>query len=189
MTKYSRIGMLVLIFAAMTVFSTAALGQVTTAEIVGSVTDQAGAVVSGATVTAVHLPSGTKYTTSTNDSGRYTLPALRIGGPYTVTVSQTGFEDRKQEGIQLGLGLASTVDFVLGISGATAEVTVTSDETFSEARTGASTSVPSTVINTLPTINRSAFIRALVQAAQTKQLDLDSISGEADLVEALKHSL
>lgn len=38
-------------------------------------------------------------------------------------------------------------------------------------------------------INRSAFIRALVQAAQTKQLDLDSISGEADLAEALKRSL
>lgn len=157
MTKFLNFRIVVLFVAIVAAFSSVSMAQVTTSEIVGSVTDQAGAVVSGATVTAVHGPSGTKYTTSTNDSGRYTLPALRIGGPYTVTVSQSGFEDRKQEGIQLGLGLVATVDFVLGISGATAEVTVTSDETFSEARTGASTSVPSTVINTLPTINRSVY--------------------------------
>jgi outer membrane receptor protein involved in Fe transport len=155
MTKYSRIGMLVLLAAAMSIFSTAALGQATTSEIVGSVTDQAGAAVSGATVTAVHEPSGTRYTAMTNSEGRYALPNMRVGGPYTVTVTSSGFEEQKKSGLTLALGVGSVADFSLGVQGASAEVTVTSDQTFSELRTGASTSVNREVITRVPTINRS----------------------------------
>jgi outer membrane receptor protein involved in Fe transport len=156
MTKYSRIGMLVLLAAAaMTVFSTAAIGQVTTSEIVGSVTDQAGAAVSGATVTAVHEPSGTRYTATTNSEGRFAIPGMRVGGPYTVTVASSGFQEQKRSGVTLALGVAGVTDFTLGVQEANVEVTVTSDQTFSELRTGASTSVNREVIARVPTISRS----------------------------------
>lgn len=142
---------------AMLMFALAATGtaQVTTSEIVGSVSDQTGAAVSGATVTAVHTPSGTRYSTESNSEGRFTLPGMRVGGPYTVTITSSGFEEQKREGITLALGVSETVDFTLGVQGATAEVTVTNDQTFSELRTGASTSVSREVIARVPTISRS----------------------------------
>lgn len=149
-----------------TVFAAAGIAQVTTSEIVGNVVDQNGAAVAGATVTAVHEPSGTKYSTVTNGQGRYTLPALRVGGPYVVSVTQSGFTEQKREGITIGLGNASTVDFSLGVANVGAEVTVTSDMTFNETRTGAATNVSRDVIETLPSFNRSItdFTRLAPQA-------------------------
>lgn len=144
--------MLVLVAMAM---AATAFSQVTTSEIVGSVSDQAGAAVSGATVTAIHEPSGTRYSAVTNSQGRYTLPNMRVGGPYTVTVTSSGFAEQKREDLNLTLGVAATADFTLGVEGANVEVTVTSDQTFSELRTGASTSVSREVIARVPTINRS----------------------------------
>lgn len=155
MRKYSRIGMLVMMAAAVAFFSATSFAQVTTSEIVGSVSDQAGAAVSGATVTAVHEPSGTRYSAVTNSEGRYTLPAMRVGGPYTVTITSTGFQEQKRDGITLALGVSQSVDFTLGVQAVDIEVTVTSDQTFSELRTGASTGVNREVIARVPTINRS----------------------------------
>ncbi len=145
--------MLAMLFAA--ILSVSAVAQVTTSEIVGVVSDQNGAVVAGATVTAVHQPSGTKYSTVTNRDGRYTLPGLRVGGPYKVTVSSSGFTEQKAEGITTSLGSAATVDIALTVSGANAEVTVSADSTFSEVKTGAGTNVAGGVIAALPTIGRN----------------------------------
>lgn len=155
--------MAVMIFTA---FASASFAQVTTSEIVGTVTDEAGAVVAGATVTAVHEPSGTKYTATTNGSGRFTLPALRVGGPYTVTAVSTGFAEQKRDGISLALGNSVTVDFTMGVQGANVEVTVTSDTTFNETRTGAATNIGREVIEQMPTISRSIndFTRLAPQA-------------------------
>ncbi len=55
-------------------------------QILGTVTDgKAG--LAGATVVALHTPTGTKYSTTTRKDGRFNLPGLRIGGPYIVSVS------------------------------------------------------------------------------------------------------
>ena len=68
--------------------------QETTSQILGLVTDgKAG--LPGATVVALHTPTGTKYSTTTRKDGRYNLPGLRIGGPYTITVSYVGFKQEK----------------------------------------------------------------------------------------------
>ena len=53
----------------------------------GVITDDTGEPLIGATVMAKHTPSGTVYGTTTRDDGRYSLPNLRIGGPYTITVT------------------------------------------------------------------------------------------------------
>lgn len=167
MTKWVSIRVLTLL-----VICLAAAGQltaqVTTSEIIGTVVDEQGAVVPNAVVTAIHEPSGTKYTSVTNSEGRYTLPALRVGGPYTVTVERQGFSKQERKDIMLGLGNTSTVDITLGVAGVGAEVTVTSDYTFNEGRTGAATSVPRTTIETLPTLNRTItdFTRLTPQAGR-----------------------
>lgn len=144
--------MLALLFAAIVSISVTA--QVTTSEIVGVVSDQNGASVKGATVTAIHEPTGSKATTVTNSDGRYSFPGLRVGGPYSVTVTSSGFSEQKLEGITTSLGNSSTVDFTLSVAGANAQVTVPSDTTFSEDRTGATTNISNDVINTLPTTGR-----------------------------------
>src|ERR1700738_2256843 len=86
--------------------------QETTSQILGSVSD--GKVgLAGATVTALHTPTGTKYTTTTRKDGRYNLPGLRIGGPYVLTITFIGFKEQTQENIMLVLGQDFTSDFTL----------------------------------------------------------------------------
>jgi hypothetical protein len=63
---------------------------VTTAALTGTVTSNEGQPITSATVTAVHVPSGTQYRASVTSSGRYNLPNLRVGGPYKVTVTSIG---------------------------------------------------------------------------------------------------
>src|SRR5215472_16703411 len=78
-------------------------GQETTSQMLGSVSDGKQGL-SGATVIALHVPTGTKYTTTTRKDGRFNLDGLRVGGPYTLTVTYVGFKEEKQENIALTIG-------------------------------------------------------------------------------------
>ena len=127
--------MLALMFAFIVSVSVSA--QVTTSEIVGTVVDTNGAAINGATVTVVHEPTGSKSTGVTNDDGRFNLSGLRVGGPYTVTVSAPGFKQQISRDVTTSLGNASTFNFKLGVAETNVEVTVSGDDTFSEVRTGA----------------------------------------------------
>ncbi len=77
---------------------------VTTASMSGLVTDQKGEPIPGANVVAVHTPSGTQYGTSTRVDGYYHLPAMRVGGPYTVKVTFVGMKEQTNENVYLQLG-------------------------------------------------------------------------------------
>ena len=66
--------------------------QVTTSSISGIVKQSNGEALAGATITALHIPSGTKYETVSNKSGSFSLPGLRPGGPYTVSCQFTGMK-------------------------------------------------------------------------------------------------
>ena len=129
--------------------------QVTTSTITGLVTDSDGEGLIGATVVATHVPSGTRYGSATNALGRYTLPAVRVGGPFTVTITYTGFEPETREGVFTSLGTAANVDFVLREVGtALGEVTITAvrSDIFSSDRTGAATTFGSNVLRTAPAV-------------------------------------
>lgn len=82
----------------------AASAQVTTSGMNGTVTDEQGQPLAGATVIAVHTPSGTQYGAVTNKDGRYNLQGLRTGGPYTVTFSFVGYQGVEFPGLELQLG-------------------------------------------------------------------------------------
>lgn len=61
--------------------------QVTTSSMSGKVVDQSNEAIIGATIQAIHEPSGTHYGAITNVDGRYSIQGMRAGGPYKVEVS------------------------------------------------------------------------------------------------------
>ncbi|MFP5039876.1 TonB-dependent receptor domain-containing protein [Parasediminibacterium sp. JCM 36343] len=132
--------------------------QETTSDIVGTVTDK-GKGVPGASVTAIHLPTGTKYVTSTRKDGRYNIPNAKIGGPYSVTIGYVGYKTEKQDGIYLSLGQEFKVDFGLTPESAMlTEVVVKGgkqDKVFNNSRTGSQEVITRNQLERLPTINRS----------------------------------
>ena len=133
---------------------TTLFAQVTTSAISGIVADKSGEPLIGATVVATHTPTNTRYSTATNASGRYTLPAVRVGGPYSVTVSYTGYESLTQDGIYASLGTAANVDFLVMESGTVLdEVTIvaTRNDIFSSDRTGAATTFNRQQLASIPT--------------------------------------
>ena len=84
--------------------SMSALAQVTTSSMSGKVTlEGSGEEIIGATVVAVHEPSGTRYNAMTNVNGLFSIQGMRTGGPYSVTVSYIGYQTKTFRGITLQL--------------------------------------------------------------------------------------
>jgi Carboxypeptidase regulatory-like domain len=113
--------------------SLAAHAQVS-AGLSGRVTDQTGAVVSGATVTAENLDTGLSRTTITDQAGRYELVALPIGH-YDVRAKKTGFAERVRTGLSLVVGQDATVDLSLPVGNVNEQVKVVADAPIVNATT------------------------------------------------------
>ncbi|HET9454069.1 MAG TPA: TonB-dependent receptor [Gemmatimonadaceae bacterium] len=136
--------------------STLSAQGITTAAVTGVVRDASGAPKADARVVAVHNPSGTTYQAITRADGRFTMPGMRVGGPYTVRAMALGSEPDVKQAIFLTLGVATELQFSLRTAAVQlAEVRVTgeSETVFSSERTGAATAVQREVIATLPTIS------------------------------------
>ncbi len=128
---------------------------VTTSAISGSVAGAAGNPLPSASIQAVHEPSGTRYGTLSRADGRFFIPGMRVGGPYTVTVTLIGYATQQRTEVVLNLGVATDLAFTLQESAVQLEgITVTSerDAIISSERTGAATSVSREAINALPSI-------------------------------------
>ena len=127
---------------------------VTTGSIAGIVSDATGAPVA-ATILAVHVPSGTQYRAVARASGTYTLPNVRVGGPYTVTASFLGFQPGKRDNVFVVLAETQRVDFRLERSAqqlAGVQVNARREEGLN---TGAATFVDPIQVTALPSIKRS----------------------------------
>lgn len=164
-------GMLSIVLTAVMLLSFAvqAEAQITTSSMGGKVTDQSGEALIGATVIAVHTSSGTRYGTTTDVNGRYILPAIRVGGPYSVTVSYTGYKEQVREDIFASLGARATVDVALSedvIELGVVSVTSQRNDIFSGNRTGAGVNVTADAFNAAPTLSRNFqdFARLVPQA-------------------------
>ncbi len=135
-----------------------AVAQVTTSSMAGKVTYEGSQeTIIGATVLAVHEPSGTRYTAITNSNGRFSIQGMRTGGPYAVTVSYIGMQPKTLRGITLQL--AETYDLNVWLqenSTELAEVVISGKASrFAAEKTGASTNITSAQITNLPTVSRS----------------------------------
>ena len=143
---------------------------VTTATLIGTVTGTEGPI-SRARISAVHEPSGTRYQATTRSDGRYTIPGMRIGGPYTVSASFLGYERRSVGAVYLNLGTNTDVPINLTRAAVTlTEVSVTAtNAAVNSTRTGAATTVPLSALEGLPTISRTIgdFTRLTPQASGT----------------------
>ncbi|MDO6819289.1 TonB-dependent receptor [Zobellia sp. 1_MG-2023] len=162
-----------------------AIAQVTTSNMSGSVVDDQNLPLLGANVVVVHTPTGTKSGAITNEDGLFKILNLRVGGPYSVTVSYIGFKEKTLDDIYLSLGKTFTLDVVLATeSQALDEVVVISDRggTFGSDRTGSETSVGRRELTKLPTISRSAedFTRLEPSASGTPGTGGLSFGGRND---------
>jgi len=150
---------LLLIFAVISLISLPVFAQgVTTGNINGLITNENGEPLIAANVIVVHEPSGTQYGASTSNDGRFFLPNLKIGGPYTVTVSYVGYVKQSQGNIDLKIGQKLNVDFVLKSESIELENIVVAGkkhDIINSGRTGAETFIDPETVQEMPSIKRS----------------------------------
>jgi len=135
------------------------MAQVTTSSLSGKITDSKGEGLAGATVVAVHVPSGTQYATFCDNSGNYRLQNMRVGGPYKVDVSFVGYSTSTYTDITLRLGENYVQNGQLTeTTTSLQEVVVTAglrNSILSSERSGTVTNVNGRDIINMPTISRS----------------------------------
>ena len=138
--------------------SNAVFAQITTSSMNGRVVDSDNQALPGATVVAIHEPSGTRYGSTTNMEGRFNLQGMRTGGPYRVEVSYLGYSTETFSDIVLLLGETFTLNAVLteGVV-ELGEVLIVGmrASAFQTDRTGATTNISNQQLTAMPTINRS----------------------------------
>jgi hypothetical protein len=128
---------------------------VTTGSIAGVVTDAQGGVLPGATVQATHVPTGTVYEAVTDGVGHFTILNVRVG-PYNIGASMSGFNEEKQENLDVLLGQERTVSFKLRLASITETVEVSGKSPLIDvSRAGTAANIDSIVKESLPTITRS----------------------------------
>ena len=147
------------VFSAFLFVPGSVLGQgVTRAALNGIVTDQNGDPLPNANVVAVHEPTQTQYRAFVRAGGAYNIPNMRVGGPYTVTISLIGFEQQREENVHLSLAQTLRLDFQLARQVVELEalvVTPEQDEILNADRTGAATFIDPNQVLQLPSIKRS----------------------------------
>ena len=135
-----------------------ALAQVTTSSMAGKVTlEGSQEEIIGATVVAVHEPSGTRYTAVTNASGMFTIQGMRTGGPYAVTVSYIGHQTKTLKNITLVLGETYNLPVWLSESSTSLDEIVISGKAskLMTEKMGAATNITAAQISNMPTVSRS----------------------------------
>ena len=130
----------------------------TTATMRGRIVDENGDGLPGATVQAVHTPTGSEWGNVTNVDGYFRLSSLNVGGPYTVNISFVGYQSREVNDIYLQLGQTYNLNIELSETATELEevlITARQGDIIDGNRTGAETFVSPEKINTTPTVNRS----------------------------------
>ena len=160
----------VIVLAMMTGSLPVAQAQTTTATVNGTVRNEKGETVAGATVKLRHTPSGTVYGASTRKDGRYIVTGLRIGGPYALSVASVGMKTAEYTIQSLALGETRRFDVAMQegvVEGGAVNVIALNTTPINANLTGASETVSEKVITSFPTISRNFqdFVRFSPQTA------------------------
>ncbi|MFS2189381.1 carboxypeptidase regulatory-like domain-containing protein [Mucilaginibacter sp. Mucisp84] len=134
--------------------------NVTTSSMSGTVVDEKGLPLPGVTITALHTPTGTNYSTVSRADGRYNLPNIRVGGPYTISFKFIGFNTFSQDNITLSLGQDFKINAKLAPTNTELKEVVVSgvqNKVINTSRTGSQEIINRAQIDRLPTISRSIY--------------------------------
>jgi len=145
--------MRLLMFALGLMISLTTMAQVTTSSMSGRITDDKGPLI-GATVVAIHQPSGTRYGAVTNTDGYYTIQGMRPGGPYQVQIAYVGYVKMIYNDITIHLGETYTLNAQLKEATQTLkDVEVVASRVVERA--GTNTDISRRQIEAMPSISRS----------------------------------
>src|SRR6266700_5579161 len=125
----------------------------TSGAIQGTVSDEQGAAVPGATVEAKNSSTNFSRTFTTDSDGRFTLMSMPPG-LYVVSITKTGFAKLNQENVELTVGRSISLNITLKVSGVSGEVTITATPTVDSAKTESSTTLNETSISNTPILGR-----------------------------------
>ena len=132
--------------------------QVTTGDIRGRVTDTGGQPLDGVQIVVTDTRTNTTMGTLTNTDGRYIVPHLRPGGPYTVTAQSIGYRTITRAGVAVNISQSETVNFALEQTAVEVEALTVSvaatDAVISKSHTGAQTTINEDEIQSFPTFAR-----------------------------------
>ena len=159
-----------LLFIALLVCTIGFSQGVTTSSINGRIVDANQEALMGATIVAVHTPSGTQYGGITDFNGFYRIPNMRVGGPYTISITYVGFEDIIVNDVFLQLGDSERINRTMQETASMLDqvvITTSRNSIFDPNQTGSNTNVSVREINTLPSITRSIgdFVRKTPEAS------------------------
>src|SRR5580700_1715488 len=153
--RFTRLTEVVSAIAALCLLPSFLLAQVNQARLLGTVTDQSGGVIAGATVTVTDVQKNVSRTLTTDSAGEYVAPNLDPD-KYTLRVEAKGFRTFTREGMQLGVGQDARADVTLQTGEQTQTITVTEALPLVETTTATLTATLSTqTINDLPLNGRN----------------------------------
>lgn len=134
------------------------IAQITGSELKGVITDEGGNSIPGVQINILHEPTGTQNNLLTDVNGRYFLPNMKPGGPYTITFKYSTYQTRTEKDVYLELGEAKLLPIQMqpSVNELTeVEVVFDKNDQFSDKKKGAETNIGEDQIGRLPTINRS----------------------------------
>ncbi|NHM02695.1 TonB-dependent receptor [Flavobacterium difficile] len=136
--------------------SAVGFSQVTKSAIAGTVKSTTGEVLPGAVVEIKHVPTGTKYFSTTDEKGNYSSNSVRPGGPYTIKVNYTGYNESVIEEVSAPLGSSIIVNIELQSTLNAIEevkiVAVNAKDAYNKGKTGAGQQFSTREINSVPII-------------------------------------
>ena len=145
---------LFVMFAMLLAVTMTTVAQITTSALTGQVRADGENIV-GATIKAIHEPSGSKYLAVTNEKGRYSIQGMRVGGPYRIEITFIGYEDKIFSGISLQLGDPTVIDADLKEDNAILGEVVVKGQANTNA--GASQNFNQSKIENTPTVSRNIY--------------------------------
>jgi outer membrane receptor protein involved in Fe transport len=152
-----------------------AQSQATGGQIEGTVSDESGGVLPGATVVIRNVATGISRETKTDGSGRFRAPLLPVG-PYEVTASAEGFATTRRTDLTLTIGQTLTLDIPLQVA-ASQEIVVTAEAPVVEvSRTQESSTVGARAVANLPVNGRNFIDFVLTTPGVTRDVRLGDIS-------------
>jgi hypothetical protein len=146
------------------------MAQQITSSIQGTVVDENGAPLAGATVTVTDTRTGAVRTLTTGTDGNFVAGSLVTGGPYTVTANASGYEGQTVNDVITTLQGATDLTFTL--TGGSGEIVVTGSRVqITQLAVGPGTSFGAEVIENVPTYNRD--VRDVIRIDPRVSLDRD----------------